>query len=709
MAKRAQPLTNRASASSLRALLETAVRQHQSNQLDAARATYRKVLKQSPDHPDAIHFLSRLYYQTGKTDDALKLVRRGLRIHQGNPYLHCIMGIIYRSIGNFPNAIDSFKKSIALDKQSMEAMINLGMSLKDSGRLSEAIEIYQQAIEIDPSIAETYNNLGNVYKANGQIDLAIYAYRKAVEINPGFAGGFHNLGSALLEAGEKDEALATLRHTCKLAPDNSLFLQALASCFSQLKVNEYDESLRDDLLRCLQLDRIDGRGLGKTISHFLKLTELKQGDPLLINFLQREQICDPDLEDWLTSQRRSLLEKITNNDSVINKNFLVALANQCFLNEYIYDESEEESKQITRLVSELSDLSSDQPDENLIAIIACYRPLHSLNIANKITDPTMIIQQQITEPKTEAIFKKQIRKLPELSNETTAEVQAQYEENPYPRWRFTDRPEATKLSNYLHSLFPDQKITTNFPAKLAILSAGGGTGLQPIRTAIRFPKSQVHVLDLSLNSMAYGMRKANELGVKNIKFEQADLLNLRNFIKQFDFIESYGVLHHLAVPFEGWQSLEKILKPSGVMRIGLYSQIARKPIVAARDLIAENNLPPTPEGIRQFRDILKTLDESHPARSITDSPDFYTLSECRDLVFHVCEHQYTLPEIKETLDKLDLEFIGFEFPEFRILREFKLCFPDQYSEKDLELWNEFEQKNPDSFASQYVFWVLKPS
>lgn len=708
MGKRPQALGNRTSASSLRTLLETAVRQHQSDQLDAARASYRKILKQSPDHPDAIHFLSRLYYQTGKTDNALKLIRRGLKIHQGNPHLHCMLGNIYRSKGNFPSAIDSFKKSIKLDNQSTEARINLGMSLKDTGRFAEAIETYQQAIAIDPSIAETHNNLGNVYKANHQIDLAITAYRKAVEINPGFAGGFHNLGSALLEAGDKDEALATLRHASKLAPDNALFLQALASCFSQLKVNEYDESLRDDLQRCLQLDRIDGRGLGKTISHFLKLAELNQNDPLLVSYMQREQICDPDLENWLTSQRRSLLEKIIQNDrSAINKDFLIALANQCFLNEFIYDESEEETQQISDLLSGL--VSEETNDETIVSIIACYRPLLSLSFSDKLSAPATIIQQQITEPETETKLKKQIRTLSDSGSKTSSEVRAQYEENPYPRWRFTDRPEATTLGDYLQSLFPDYQIRKNFPAKLAILSAGGGTGLQPIRTAIRFPKSHVKVLDLSLNSLAYGMRKTKELGTKNIKFEQADLLNLDNYKKQFDFIESYGVLHHLAIPFEGWQALYNLLKPGSVMRIGLYSQIARQPIMAARELIAKKQIPPTPEGIRQFRRLLKSLDESHPARSIIESPDFYTLSECRDLVFHVCEHQYTLPEIKETLGKLDLEFIGFEFPEFRTLREFKSSFPDQHSEKNLDHWNEFEQNNPDIFASQYVFWVLKPS
>lgn len=707
MGKRAKPFRSGSSNSALRTTLETAVRKHQSGQLNQARSGYRKVLKQSPDHPDAIHFLSRLYYQTGKTDEAFKLLRRGLKSHPDNPDLLCVSGNIYRSKGNLSKAIEAFRKVIAIDNRSMEAWINLGMSLRDIDQIEEAIKTYLHAITINPSVAETHNNLGNAYKANGQLDLAIPAYQKAVEINPGFAGGFHNLGSAWLEAGKTDEALTALRHAHKLAPDNPLFLQALTSCLSQLKVNENDGSLREDLLSCLKLDRIDGRGLGKTISHFLKLTELKQNDPLLINFLQRQQICDPELEDWLTHQRHELLSDITqNNLTAINKNFLFALATQCFLNEYIYDESNDEIEQIDHLIKTLTDQTDH--DEILVSIIACYRPLKSLNFSDHLKEPAEMIQQQIIEPRTEENLKKQIRKITDLSNTTSSEVQTQYEENPYPRWRFTDRPETTTLGNYLKKLFPDQAFDNKFPGRLEILSAGGGTGLQPIRSALRFSKSQVNVIDLSLNSLAYGMRKAKELGIQNIKFEQADLLNLQGYSKLFDFIESYGVLHHLAKPFEGWMALNNILKPGGVMRIALYSKLARQPVIEARELIEEHGLPATPEGIRHFRRIIKSLDDTHPARSILESPDFFSMSECRDLVFHVCEHQYTLPEIKETLEKLELHFIGFEFPELQTRRKFKFCYPDPGSENDLDLWHEFEKNNPETFASQYIFWALKP-
>ena len=42
--------------------------------------------------------------------------------------------------------------------------------------------------------------------------------------------------------------------------------------------------------------------------------------------------------------------------------------------------------------------------------------------------------------------------------------------------------------------------------------------------------------------------------------------------------------------------------------------------------------------------------------------DFFTTGECRDLLFHVQEHQFTIPEIKNFLAEIGLTFLGFTGP-----------------------------------------------
>ena len=59
---------------------------------------------------------------------------------------------------------------------------------------------------------------------------------------------------------------------------------------------------------------------------------------------------------------------------------------------------------------------------------------------------------------------------------------------------------------------------------------------------------------------------------------QADILGLSQLKQKFDIIESVGVLHHMDEPMAGWRTLTDLLKPSGLMKIGLYSDLARQHI-----------------------------------------------------------------------------------------------------------------------------------
>ena len=116
----------------------------------------------------------------------------------------------------------------------------------------------------------------------------------------------------------------------------------------------------------------------------------------------------------------------------------------------------------------------------------------------------------------------------------------------------------------------------------SILIAGCGTGQHSIGTASRFSNCHVTAVDLSLASLAYATRKTNELKLGNLKYLQADILHLHQMGKEFDIIESAGVLHHMDEPMAGWKVIVDLLKPGGLMKIGLYSELARHHIVRVR-------------------------------------------------------------------------------------------------------------------------------
>ena len=63
-----------------------------------------------------------------------------------------------------------------------------------------------------------------------------------------------------------------------------------------------------------------------------------------------------------------------------------------------------------------------------------------------------------------------------------------------------------------------------------------------------------------------------------------------------------------------------------------------------------------------------------PAREVAKHLDFFTISECRDMLFHAQEHQMTLPEIANFVRENDIEFLGF-VADPGITRQFRTRFP----------------------------------
>ncbi|WP_295408352.1 hypothetical protein [uncultured Thiocystis sp.] len=81
-----------------------------------------------------------------------------------------------------------------------------------------------------------------------------------------------------------------------------------------------------------------------------------------------------------------------------------------------------------------------------------------------------------------------------------------------------------------------------------------------------------------------------------------------------------------------------------------------------------------------------------------------TLSGCRDLLFHVHEHRFTLPRLAELLRELELNFLGYIL-DHRVMTDYRQRFPDNPSATNLEHWHQFELENPRTFAGMYQFWV----
>ena len=162
----------------------------------------------------------------------------------------------------------------------------------------------------------------------------------------------------------------------------------------------------------------------------------------------------------------------------------------------------------------------------------------------------------------------------------------------------------------------------------------------------------------------------------------------------------------MADPLAGLKILTTCLKPNGLMKIGLYSELARQSVVKARSLIERDSVPHDMTGMLKLRRKIMKLND--PAFKVfQQANDFYSTSELRDLLFHVQEHRFVIPEIAEALDELGLTFIGFEFSDISTIRNFEQAHPKKEALYNLAIWHEYEQLNPYLFLGMYLFWVQK--
>jgi SAM-dependent methyltransferase len=277
---------------------------------------------------------------------------------------------------------------------------------------------------------------------------------------------------------------------------------------------------------------------------------------------------------------------------------------------------------------------------------------------------------------------------------------------PYPRWTTAALPgPRMPIDQYLRGQFRRAPLRPlGRSGRLDVLVAGCGTGEQPIETARRYADADVLAVDLSLASLAHARRMTQKLGIGNIAYAQADILELGGIDRRFDLIESAGVLHHLADPWAGWRVLNSLLRPNGLMFVALYSRRARQAVSQARAFIAQRGFGSGADGIRRCRQEIMALDDSAPLRSVTRFGDFYTVSNCRDLLFHVQEHQVDLADIGTFLAEHRLTLIGFLLDP-AIQKQYQARFPHDPAMLDLDCWSAFEADNPDTFAGMYQFWV----
>ena len=629
-----------------------------------------------------------------------------------------------------------------IDDVNVNKIFNLAIKNHKKNNFSEAEKLYRKILKTDPSHFNSIFYLASLLAFQKKISEAKELLKKAIKIQPNSVSAHSNLGVLLLELGDLHGALSSLQNATQLDPShisskNNLAALLRSSQLRQVNINNNTNyNLKTLFLMLFRRNDIQHAEIFRKAKLVLfsekkynQLLEVKDlNSPLLKNLtiknllneelfllmLQKSIIEDFFLEEILTKLRYEILLNISNSGKNIlynNLKFVISLSEQCFFNEYVFFQTKKEINIVNELIKKIE--KKEKINEIEIAILGCYLPLYSLkNIVKKLVDYRSnnilfndLITMQIIEPMKEKKLINSIKSLSKISDKVSSQVKAQYEKNPYPRWRYTySQLTLAFLAKLEHQIRPNKIIIKNKFNNPKVLVAGCGTG-HHVCIVKDYLNSNILAIDLSLSSLAYAKRKTDELGFNNIEYLNADILALHKLTKKFDVIECIGVLHHMKEPMKGLKILLNLLEPHGVIKLGLYSEKARQHVVKVREFIKKNKFKNTINGIRDCRHSIFIKKEDKVFKKILNRSDFYTTSSARDLMFHVQEHRFNLSQISQMISDFDLEFLGFSNE--KIKNKYSKKFPEDKKNILLKNWDQFEMLEPETFIGMYNFWLRK--
>jgi tetratricopeptide (TPR) repeat protein/TolB-like protein len=157
------------------------------------------------------------------------------------PEVHYALGSVYSDSGKSTEAVVVLRRALELAPNSDEAYRRLGVAYQALGRKADAIDVLQKAVNVNPYFWINHNVLGDAYLQFGETEKALEEFRRVTELEPKNPVGYNNIGSAYFAQGEWEQGIPAYEQSLKLQPD-WLTYSNLGTAYFYLK--RYQDAVR---------------------------------------------------------------------------------------------------------------------------------------------------------------------------------------------------------------------------------------------------------------------------------------------------------------------------------------------------------------------------------------------------------------------------------------------------------------------------------
>ena len=211
---------------------------------DQAIATFRELLRGSPNNVDAMRFLAVAYWQEKKQlADAEAWLRRAVQIAPDFLQAWLTLGAVLLEFNKEADAIDAYRHAAALAPEDARPWSGLGSAAARMGDTKQSVRTYQKAVELRPNSANLHMSFAHSLKTLGDQEAAVAAYRRAIERRPEFGEAYWSMANLKVfrfEDAELDAMREQLERSDLSASEEVHFRFALAKALEDRGV--YDEA-----------------------------------------------------------------------------------------------------------------------------------------------------------------------------------------------------------------------------------------------------------------------------------------------------------------------------------------------------------------------------------------------------------------------------------------------------------------------------------
>jgi 2-polyprenyl-3-methyl-5-hydroxy-6-metoxy-1,4-benzoquinol methylase len=238
------------------------------------------------------------------------------------------------------------------------------------------------------------------------------------------------------------------------------------------------------------------------------------------------------------------------------------------------------------------------------------------------------------------------------------EVRDFYERMPYPapltsldgHLKCYSNPDRRRA--LFHLMWPTERAR----ATREILVAGCGTS-QAAKYALREPDARITAIDVSEASLHHTRKLQQKYELCNLELHHLSILDVQALGKTFDHIVCTGVLHHLADPDLGLQSLRNGLKPQGAMQIMVYASYGRAGIYMLQAYCRLLGITPSNQELQDLSAALNILPKDHPLTNLLrKGKEFRDLDALADALLHPQDRAFRVPQVYAWLEKCGMSF-----------------------------------------------------